>query len=690
VAIGAPSRQGSIGVDQQLVYRKTALGEEAIQSRLRLSEHELRVILIMVDGKKTVGDIIAKFGNLSSVEGSLYRLEREGFIEPSAGHTSEIELERSSTQLKAMLARAEAARPALPAAGGFIPQPAPGAHPEDAVGAEALFRPASAAPQPAPATPFVIPPMPADEAFVAGEKQARAVADRAPGPQQPVAASSARVPSPSSWDEEDDSPADAALPPLLDDEPGSRRAALLAAAGPLSRPQPEGQSARTNPFASSGPATKGGFEAVRSELQEEATAPREAVLPFQFPRRRKGWGKLLLAFVVVLLAAPVLGFLAYPFDSHRDGLAAELSATMGQPVTIARLRATLSPSPAFILDELKAGSAGEISVREIRATPDLLSLFSERKRFSEVRVHDVRVPIERLGALSAAMGGVGASRTLALRRLVFSRVNLVARDLVLADYTGRAELDDGGRLRLLSLVNSDGTLRISVVGDGGGDAQVLAEGTGWKPSPTSPFVFEAIQVSGRISGSEFVTERIEGRLFGGTVNGRMRFAWGERMTLETDVGSAFMNTPVLLTALGVPAIVEGQLDGHVRFAVAAENWSRLVASVPMEGDFSASKGNLLGMDLVESVRRAGQQAYRGGSTKFDDLQGRFAWDGKALRLSRIELASGIVRASGAVRISREQQLDGDVEVVIRTSASRTREPVRISGTLREPLLTAGR
>ncbi|HEY5763356.1 MAG TPA: hypothetical protein VIS73_09120, partial [Rhodocyclaceae bacterium] len=87
-------------MDQQLIYRKTTLGDEAIQSRAKLSEHELRVILIMVDGKKSVGEIVSKFGNLQAVEQALYRLEGDGFIAPTDGHISDLELERTHTQIQ--------------------------------------------------------------------------------------------------------------------------------------------------------------------------------------------------------------------------------------------------------------------------------------------------------------------------------------------------------------------------------------------------------------------------------------------------------------------------------------------------------------------------------------------------------------------------------------------------------------
>lgn len=696
-------------MDQKLIYRKTTLGDEAIQSRARLSEHELRVILILVDGKKTVADIVAKIGDLTAVERALYRLEQQGMIQPAAGFVSDIELERSDRQLRELFSR-------KPVAIEVPPVPV--------MDSSALFKPAGLDQQPVPmATVIDIPPIPSDSEVVSGksagfvpEPSASAPASAAPVPQAaPIAvaptpaAPKAAAPGPastpassstatrtepvlSSWDEEDDERRPGELPPRAD--PGDAKKGREGPAADARTSPMAAAAAVRNPFSVGGPATPAGFERARDEVDAEsrrdtAKKPREPIA-FPFPRRRKNLGKLVLWVLGACLAVPPMAFLVYPFDSLRAELEASLGAAMRQPVAITRVRASLSPMPVFHIDELKLGAAGDLVVREVQAEPDLLTLFSQRKRFNDVRLRGVRVPVERLGTLSTALGGVGASPAIGVRRIVISQLTLVARDLQISDYAGRAEMDDSGRLRTLSLLNGDGTLTLSVVGDDSGGALLLAEGAGWKPSPGSPFVFENIQIAGSLKGSEFVTDRIEGRLFRGAVRGSLRFSWAGGMQVETDIASEYMSAQVLMTALGVPAIVEGELDGRVRFAVSAESWDKLLASVPMAGDFIARKGSLRNMDLVEAVRRAGKQPYRGGATKFDEMQGSFVWDGRDLRLSAIDLASTHVGASGAVRVGKDQRVDGLLSVVVKSSAARTREPVHLGGTLKDPELLAGR
>ena len=83
-------------MDANLIYVKTALGDEAMQNRSRLPQRELRTVLILVDGKSTVGELCEKTGNPSVVENGLDQLERGGFIETIAGHASEHDIDKSS------------------------------------------------------------------------------------------------------------------------------------------------------------------------------------------------------------------------------------------------------------------------------------------------------------------------------------------------------------------------------------------------------------------------------------------------------------------------------------------------------------------------------------------------------------------------------------------------------------------
>ncbi len=69
-------------MDQNLIYAKTPNGDEAVRQSTRVVQRNLRMVLVQVDGKLTVGELAAKIGNAKLVEQALQELEEGGFIAP--------------------------------------------------------------------------------------------------------------------------------------------------------------------------------------------------------------------------------------------------------------------------------------------------------------------------------------------------------------------------------------------------------------------------------------------------------------------------------------------------------------------------------------------------------------------------------------------------------------------------------
>jgi hypothetical protein len=68
-------------MDRDLVFRKTEKGADAIAVRGVELPQRLRTILVLVDGKQTVGMLLDRFGGLSGLRAALEQLPDLGFIE---------------------------------------------------------------------------------------------------------------------------------------------------------------------------------------------------------------------------------------------------------------------------------------------------------------------------------------------------------------------------------------------------------------------------------------------------------------------------------------------------------------------------------------------------------------------------------------------------------------------------------
>lgn len=69
-------------MDAKQIFVKTEIGDEAVRQSTRVVQRNLRMVLVQVDGKLSVGELSAKIGNPRLVEGALRDLEEGGFIAP--------------------------------------------------------------------------------------------------------------------------------------------------------------------------------------------------------------------------------------------------------------------------------------------------------------------------------------------------------------------------------------------------------------------------------------------------------------------------------------------------------------------------------------------------------------------------------------------------------------------------------
>lgn len=71
-------------MDRNLIYAKTPIGDEAVRQSTRVVQRNLRMVLVQVDGKLTVGELGQKIGDSRLVESALSQLEGGGYIAPTA------------------------------------------------------------------------------------------------------------------------------------------------------------------------------------------------------------------------------------------------------------------------------------------------------------------------------------------------------------------------------------------------------------------------------------------------------------------------------------------------------------------------------------------------------------------------------------------------------------------------------
>src|SRR5512137_1681508 len=79
-----PGAKGAF-MEATLLALKTPKGHEEIRSRAHGLSQKLRTLLIMVDGKSTVGELLGRFPGVAEIQSNLRQLVDLGFVQVAAG-----------------------------------------------------------------------------------------------------------------------------------------------------------------------------------------------------------------------------------------------------------------------------------------------------------------------------------------------------------------------------------------------------------------------------------------------------------------------------------------------------------------------------------------------------------------------------------------------------------------------------
>jgi hypothetical protein len=609
-------------MDKNQVYIKTAAGEEAVKQRTRLVQRNLRNVLIMVDGYSNAGELGERFGNPGVVQAALQELEQAGFIE-----TFERRIVREMGAGGAMTSSEEPA-------------------PSDASPVRVEVAPQAQAAQTA-------------DIVVQGHGSIQEhLHASVPTLPQDLAARVLAKP-----DEEIDLPVVEvlSLPPRLAAQTPTQADAI--------------------PKVDSAGKWRRWLGRAMSVARKEPKEEKIILTPVRRGRRKAYWLSLIVALVILLPLAALLGLMLYPLDDYRGGLERRLTEAMGRKVSIGRLGFAASLPPRVQALDIAIG--GVMHAATAYAVPDLSTLLAERKTLKEVRLERVDVSEDGLGVLGRLNGGA----TLAVERIALAGANVVFGDGRLEGLGGEIQFGASGTVRKVVLHTAEGRLKLELIPQGRGYSALLTV-RNW----TMPFApglhVESLDGSGELGERGLSLARVEGIFYEGLLSGAGTIEWTGEVRVAGEGELKRANLAKLLPALSPEMGGAGELSARVRFEARAQRFEQLRDGLRLSADYDIRRGQINRIDLAEALRSGAPT--RGGETRFEQLSGSLTLAPQGPRLSDLRLLSGLMRANGAVAVGKNRQLDGTLAVEIRGSASVVRRPVVFSGTLADPVLSLER
>ncbi|GHU33108.1 hypothetical protein AGMMS50256_24420 [Betaproteobacteria bacterium] len=634
-------------MDPNLIYVKTASGEDAIQQRTLVIQRNVRMVLILVDGQSSVADLTHKIGNLQLTENALVELEKGGFIE----------LKQDSLWAESQLVAQEIRASAIEKAMQLPPK-------------EENYERHSTLKQPISPPSTLLPTL--DETDFRDSDT-------------PIPLQSTFF---DATDEVGFSTSRFSLPPGMDDvseEPISARDAAK------KRKKDNSEASEPSFWAQ----LKSMWSSADRVLDDKPAKPDKQVKPDKplkpvkvkpvryRARRVTSWTALLFfgfVGVVVLGCATVLLF---PFNIFIPELETAFSSAIGRPVSIQEIRVNVHPEPGLVLGGVQLGQGNDaFRIRELNLQPDLMSLFSERKGFRKVVVSGTELQLERINQMPVIFAALSDPyRSPKIGAILLKSTDITFSGIVLKEADAEIQRNSSDRMQALVARTTDKSFTLTAEPTATG-TNLTVEAFAWPTDAGSRFFSDSLNFKGRLEKDTLMISGLEIRIFDGLIKGdAIVQAGGVGPNLSGTVTFERINASKLVETLGIGKKLVGSIAGNMQFTMNSKTWPTILSSIYGEGEFSLQRGDLYGFDLAEVVRSGSRIPRQGGMTTFEQMSGRIRLTQEKAQFYDLSISLGLMQSTGHIDVAKDGRLAGNLDMRIKGSVNQIRIPVQVTGTL---------
>lgn len=391
-------------------------------------------------------------------------------------------------------------------------------------------------------------------------------------------------------------------------------------------------------------------------------------------------GKIFMGLVVLSIVAIFVLPLVWPLQEFIAPIEQRMSAQLKQPVKIGGMSAAILPMPKVELQNVSIGAAEEIKVSAVSIFADPLTLFSEQKAISNIELKAAMVDGRRLEQLTTALKGMGGDARYPIRHLTIQDLKVGAEGIELPPLGGSADIAQGQFTRVV-LHSEDNRFNVEVVPVQ--NRWQLSFGIKERELPLlSGVTFSEFNAKGEIGDGEIDFSEIDAFAYGGILSGRGKLSWRKGWQLQGRMQAKTMELEKMFPQFGLA----GEVFSDGAFAMQSAKLSQLGEAPKLDGSFSANKGVINGMDMVETARLSSREHLPGGRTHFDVLTGAVQIDNHVKRFRQVKITSGMLSATGSFEVSATNQLSGSFGAEIKMRAGNN--ALGLSGSLSEPKLVA--
>lgn len=385
--------------------------------------------------------------------------------------------------------------------------------------------------------------------------------------------------------------------------------------------------------------------------------------------------------IAVLFVVPFL----IPMGTYVRQIEQVATEKLGQPVKVGSLHIALLPTPRANIGELRIGLHNDLMVDNIAVVPELGSLFSDVKVISSIVVKHPVVKKSALDFISAMPKSESSDEPakVQVRILKISDVQLEWEGMKIPALNIEVALADGNKLQSAILASVDGKLKVNATPKDAGYA-IKLEAHQWIPPAGPPFLFDKLNSEMVFMGNRLDISALDAKLYQGVMNASAGLTWDKEWRASGKLRTQGIEVENLAGLFSKSRLVSGKLSGDGKFSAKAKDVPALADQLVVDYKFSVANGVLHGVDLAKAATLLLNAGEKGGETQFDELSGVLHLSGKHINLSAFKVTSGLLAATGGIKVSPAKQLDGLVEVELKKGVALVSVPLEVSGTLDHP------
>lgn len=407
--------------------------------------------------------------------------------------------------------------------------------------------------------------------------------------------------------------------------------------------------------------------------QEETSQGRTAARKI---RRPLPWNKILAGFLLfILLLVFVLPYV-WPMQKYIHQLEQKLSEQLRQPIHISGMEAALLPLPTLQLKGISVGDGGELKAAEAIVHFSLSAVFGKAKSISSVELRELEIGASSFADSLATLQSINGDIRYPVAGLELVNAHIAIPELNLPAVSGLVDFSGQDQVNSVTLNSADQNFTVSY--NPGAAQEQLSLRLQRSSLPMFPNArIDDLQLTGKVGGDAIDFSDVYAQMYGGELKGSMKLSWRDAWQLSGQVRASRMGLGALFPDLGL----DGDFGGNGDIVLRSAKLDQLAGSLRLDGQFETGKTVVNRLDILGESRSQGAGGVT-GRTYLEGLKGSLHYDRNGLSLNQMQLLSEVFNGNGAIRVGRDGQLSGQLNIALKVRPERY--TLTLSGTPATP------